>query len=103
MGTFERELPPGRLLEFVAPAPGGLLQITERDERLYELAVNVLDEAEGDLRDRSAAEIGELNPQAPGLDAESGLASDPLFWILLAIGGAALVANWCLPGVRSLA
>jgi hypothetical protein len=103
LGAFERELPPGSLLEFAAPAPGGLLQVTEGDERIFELGVNVLDESEADLRDRSAAEIGGLNQQAPGLDAESGLASDPLFWVLLAIGGAALVANWCLPGARSLA
>ena len=102
-GAFERELPAGRLLEFMAPAPGGLLQIREGDEMLFELGVNLLDESEANLRDRSAAEIGSVDPRTPGLDAESGLASDPLFWILLAIAGAALVANWCLPGARSLA
>ena len=39
----------------------------------------------------------------PGLRAESGAASDPLFWVLLAIGGTALLVNWCLlaPGRRS--
>jgi hypothetical protein len=28
--------------------------------------------------------------------AENGAASDPLFWLLLAIGGAAMMINWGL-------
>ena len=94
-GAVERALPAGRQLEFVAPSPGGLLQILEGDQILFELGVNFLDESESDLRRQSTAEAGGLTPSA-GLRAESGPASDPLFWILLTIGGAAIVANWCL-------
>ena len=99
-GAVERTLPAGRQVEFIAPSPGGLLQILEGDQVLFELGVNFLDESESDLRRQSTAEAGGLM-QAAGLRAESGPASDPPFWVLLTIGGAALVANWCLlsPGL----
>jgi hypothetical protein len=94
-GAVERTLPAGRQVEFIAPSPGGLLQILEGDQVLFELGVNFLDESESDLRRQSPADTGGPT-QAAGLRAESGPASDPLFWVLLTIGGAALVANWCL-------
>ena len=82
-GGVERTLPAGRQLEFIAPSPGGLLQILEgRSSVLFELGVNFLDEAETNLRDQSTADAGELADVA-GLRAESGPASDPLFWLLL--------------------
>lgn len=93
--------PRSRELEFIAPSPGGLLQIIEDpdgasgDAVLFELGVNFLDEAEANLRDRSSGNAGEY-AEASGLRAETGPSSDPLFWLLLAIGGASLVANWCL-------
>ena len=112
-GSVDRALPSGRLLEFLAPSPGGVLQIIEAGEGpgddvvLYELGVNFLDETETDLRKQKTAETGQL-ASAADFRAESGPASDPLFWILLTIGGAAIVANWCLlsstrgsPGFRS--
>lgn len=92
-GAVERGLPAGRVLEFIAPSPGGLLQILEGDEVLFELGVNFLDETETNLRDRATADVGALT-NAAGLRAESGPASDPLFWVLLMIGGTAIVANW---------
>ena len=86
-------------LEFIAPSPGGLLQIVEKadgaDVVLFELGVNFLDESEANLRDRARGEAGEFG-DVTGLRAETGPASDPLFWLLLTIGGAALIANWCL-------
>jgi hypothetical protein len=100
-GSVERELPSGRLLEFPTPSPGGVLQIIEGGEGLgddvvlYELGVNFLDETEPDLRKQRTAEVGQL-ASAADFRAESGPASDPLFWILLTIGGAAILANWCL-------
>jgi Ca-activated chloride channel homolog len=101
-GAVERTLPPGRQLEFIAPSPGGLLQILEGPERiggneavLFELGVNFLDESETNLRDRTTANAGRFTDVA-ALRAESGPESDPLFWLLLTIGGAAIVANWCL-------
>lgn len=97
-GHVERELTPGRLLEFIAPAPGGLLQVMEGNDVLFELGVNFLDEEEANLRDRATGEIGRFNPQAGRLRAENGPASDLLFWALVAIGSAAIVANWCLLG-----
>jgi hypothetical protein len=90
-----RALPASRQLEFIAPSPGGLLQILEGDRVLFELGVNFLDEEETRLAGLATADTGEL-ASAPGLRAESGAASDPLFWVLLAIGGAALLVNWCL-------
>jgi hypothetical protein len=100
-GAVERALPAGRELEFIAPSPGGLLQILEnpkglgREVVLFELGVNFLDEAETNLRNLSTADVGEAADVA-GLRAESGPASDPLFWLLLTIGGSAILANWCL-------
>ena len=88
-------------LEFIAPSPGGLLQIVEDphgsdgDTVLYELGVNFLDDHEANLRDRSSGSAGQF-ADAAGLRAETGPASDPLFWLLLAIAGTALIANWCL-------
>jgi hypothetical protein len=98
-GAVERTLPPGRELEFPAPAPGGLLQIVEGSDVLFELGVNFLDEREGDLRQQATADSGAFSDPA-GLRAESGPASDPLFWILLACGGLALVGNWLLLSPR---
>ena len=100
-GAVERPLPPGRQLEFIAPSPGGLLQILEDPEGLgsevvlFELGVNFLDESETNLRHQETADVGGLTTVA-GLRAESGPASDPLFWLLLTIGGTAMVLNWCL-------
>ena len=89
----ERDLPPGRLVEFIAPSPGGLLQLLEGNEVLFELGVNFLDEREADLRRQATADAGTLT-QAAGFRGESGPWSDALFWLLLAIGGSAIVANW---------
>jgi hypothetical protein len=94
-GAVERALPAGRLLEFIAPSPGGLLQILDSDEVLFELGANFLDESETNLRNKSTADVG-APAEVAGLRAERGQASDPLFWLLLAIGGTAVVANWCL-------
>jgi hypothetical protein len=94
-GGVERALPAGRQLEFMAPSPGGLLQILEGDAVLFEIGVNFLDESESNLRNRSTADIGALTEGA-GLRAESGPSSDPLFWVLLAIVGTAILVNWCL-------
>jgi hypothetical protein len=100
-GAVERALPAGRQLEFIAPSPGGLLQILEGPEGLgsdvvlFELGVNFLDESETNLRKQSTADVGALADVA-GLRAESGPASDPLFWLLLTIGATAILVNWCL-------
>jgi Ca-activated chloride channel homolog len=94
-GGVERTLPAARQIEFLAPSPGGLLQLLEGDDVLYELGVNFLDEAETDLRRQTTTEIGELS-ETSGPRAAGGPASDPLFWLLLAIGGTAIVANWCV-------
>lgn len=101
VGSLERELPPGRMLQFIAPSPGGLLQIVEGGEGLddesvlYELGINFLDESEPNLRNVKSADTGALVDVA-GLRAEAGPASDPLFWVLLAVAGAAILSNWCL-------
>ena len=101
-GAVERPLPPGRELEFIAPSPGGLLQILQGPETigggdtvLFELGVNFLDDSEGNLRDRQTAAAGRFTDVA-AVRAESGPESDPLFWLLLTIGATAMVANWCL-------
>ena len=97
----ERAIPGGQRLEIIAPAPGGLLQILEGDEVLFEIGVNFLDEAEADLRRQTTADVGRLR-DAAGLRTDAGASSDPLFWLLLAMAGSAIVANWCLlPGSRS--
>ena len=94
--------PPGRELEFIAPSPGGLLQILQGPETigggdtvLFELGVNFLDDSEGNLRDRQTAAAGRFTDVA-AVRAESGPESDPLFWLLLTIGATAMMANWCL-------
>ncbi len=101
-GAVERALPAGRELELIAPSPGGLLQILEGPERigggetvLFELGVNFLDESETNLRDRKTAAVGRFRDEA-AVRVESGPESEPLFWLLLTIGAAAMVGNWCL-------
>ncbi len=94
-GPVERTLPSGRLIEFIAPSPGGLLQILDGDEVLFEIGVNFLDETETALRDRSTAETG-TSADVTGLRAETAPTSDPLFWVLLAIAAASIIANWVL-------
>ena len=94
-GGVERPLPAARQLEFLAPSPGGALQILDGEEVLLELGVNFLDNSETDLRRQTTADSGAL-VGASGLRAESGPESDPLFWVLLAIGGLAILANWCV-------
>ena len=88
---------------FIAPPKGGLLELLEGDETLFQLGVNFLDESESNLRASTEGETGELNRQAPGLRAESGPASDPLFWVLLTIAAVAIVTNWCLPAGQRIA
>ena len=61
-GSIERDLPPARLMEFTAPAPCGLLQITEGKDVLFQLGVNFLDEKESDLSDRATRRIWETQP-----------------------------------------
>jgi Ca-activated chloride channel homolog len=94
-GGVERALPAGRQVEFIAPSPGGLLQILEGDTVLFDLGVNFLDEVESSLRRQSTADAGRLTDSG-GLRAEGGPSSDPLFWLLLAVGGLSMLANWWL-------
>ena len=94
-GAIDRELPSARLMEFTAPAPCGVLEILEGEEVAFQLGVNFLDETESNLSDRVRGEFGKPNPQAGGMLTETGAESDPLFWTLLVIAGAALLANWC--------
>jgi hypothetical protein len=93
-GGIERALPAGRTVEFAAPSPGGLLQILEGDDVLFELGVNFLDEDETNLRAKSTSEIGKFDSGSRGLRSENGPASDPLFWVLVVIGGLAIILNW---------
>lgn len=95
IGAFERDLPQLRVVEFAAPAPGGLAQILEGDQVRFEIGINPLDETEGDLRIASTSTIGGLNPAA-ARTLESGTAFDPIFWGLLAVCAAAMLGNWCL-------
>ena len=95
-GAVERALPAGRQLEFIAPSPGGLLQILEGDQVLFEIGVNFLDEVETALRQSVDGRCRRSSPTSPACAPRAGAASDPLFWILLAIGGAAMLVNWCL-------
>jgi hypothetical protein len=99
-GVIERALPAGRQLEFIAPAPCGLLQVLENGETLFEVGVNFLDETETKLGNMTSADAGALADVA-GLRAESTAASDPLFWILLVIAGTAVMANWSLLSPRA--
>jgi Ca-activated chloride channel homolog len=93
-GPVERSLPSTRQLEFIAPSPGGLLQILEGDQVLFEIGVNFLDETETSLQHQATADAGKF-ADATGLRAENGAASDPLFWVLLVISGTAMLLNWC--------
>jgi hypothetical protein len=98
-GGVEHALPSSRQIDFIAPSPGGLLQILEGDRVLFEVGVNFLDEEETVLAHQSTADAGQLASVA-GMRAETGAASDPLFWILLAAGGLAMLGNWCLSWSR---
>lgn len=93
-GGQERNLTPGRTIEFIAPGPGGLIEILEGSETIYQLGVNFLDEEQSDLSNKTAMELGHFDPDIQGQRAESGPASDPLFWILAALAGGAIIANW---------
>ena len=95
----ERSLPSARELEFIAPSPGGRLDILEQEEVLFSLGVNFLDESESDLRKPQTKDIGSV-VDTPGARIESGPGSDPLFWLLLLTGGTALLLNWCLLAPR---
>jgi hypothetical protein len=99
-GGIERSLPAGRQLEFIAPAPCGLLQVIENGETLFEVGVNFLDETETKLAQQMTADAGALADVA-GLRAETTAASDPLFWLFLAIASAALMTNWSLVSPRT--
>jgi hypothetical protein len=99
MGALERDLPQTRVVEFVAPAPGGLAQILEGGQVRFEIGINPLDETEGDLRTASTSTLGELDADAKRT-LESGVAFDPIFWVLLAVCAAAMLGNWCLPPRR---
>jgi hypothetical protein len=101
-GAVEHALPASRLIEFIAPSPGGLLEILEGDRVLFQVGVNFLDEEETALAHESTADAGQLASVA-GMRAETGAASDPLFWILLAAGGLAMLGNWCLIRPRRVA
>jgi hypothetical protein len=93
-GAIERTLPAGRSVEFAAPSPGGLLQVMEGNDVLFELGVNFLDEDESNLRAKSTSETGKFDNASQGLRSENGPASDPLFWALVVIGGLAIILNW---------
>ena len=95
----ERSLPSARELEFIAPSPGGRLDILEGEDVLFSLGVNFLDESESDLRQPQTRDTGSL-VDTPGARIESGPGSDPLFWLLLLTGGTALLLNWCLLAPR---
>ena len=96
MGTFERDLPGTRLVEFVAPAPGGLAQVLEGDQVRFEMGINPLDEPEGDLRPARTETVGKFDEARRERAIESGAGFDPLFWLLLATCAAAMLGNWWL-------
>ncbi len=96
MGTLERDLPGTTLVEFVAPAPGGLAQILEGDQVRHEIGINPLDEPEGDLRRARTETIGTFETAGRERAIESGTAFDPIFWLLLAVCTAAMFGNWWL-------
>jgi hypothetical protein len=98
-GGVERALPSAGDIEFRAPAPGGLVQILEGEEVLFELGVNFFDESETDLRRQATGDVGALG-EPPRQRGEGGPASDPLFWILLAIAAGAVLGNWFLLAPR---
>jgi hypothetical protein len=100
LGATERTLPAGRAIELVAPTAGGLLEILEGPERLFEIGVNFLDERESDLRARSTGATGAFVTKETVSRGESGPWSDPLFWLLLVTAGAAMLVNWCVPQVE---
>lgn len=97
-GALDRPLPQGRTIEFIAPSSCALLQIMEGKDLLFELGVNFLDENETNLSDRAKAEAGRSESESSGLRTETGPESDPLFWALLAVGGLAMLGNWCWLG-----
>ena len=106
IGIFERDLPATRLVEFVAPAPGGLAQILEGDQVRFEIGINPLDEPEGDLRRARTDTAGTFETAGRQRAIESGAGFDPLFWLLLAVCAAAMLGNWWLlsprrPALRS--
>ena len=91
----------GLLTQYVvAPAGGGLLEIFEGEQRLFEIGVNFLDEAESDLRAASTGVGGAFVRTDSTARGESGAWSDPLFWILLAIATSAILVNWCVPAME---
>jgi hypothetical protein len=96
----ERTLTAGSVIEFAAPSSPGLIQIVEGERTLFELGVNFLDESESDLRARGAGDSGAYRPQDGRQQAERSQSADPLFWVLVVILVAALMANWCVPGVE---
>ena len=98
-GAVERTLPSGSEIEFRAPSPGGLLQILEGEDVLFELGVNFFDESETDLRRQATGDVGALG-EAPRQRGEGGPASDPLFWILLATAAAAILGNYFILAPR---
>src|SRR5262249_37166209 len=92
----DRAIQSSRLIEFIAPSPGGLVQIMDGNDVLFDLGVNFLDEDQTNLRDKQTSETGKLDSRVGGVRAENGPASDPLFWILLVIAGCAILSNWSL-------
>jgi hypothetical protein len=100
MGALERELPSTRLVEFVAPAPGGLAQILEGDKVQFEIAINAIDEAEGDLRGARTETLGGFDETRQGRELEGGAAFDPLYWVLLTVCVVAMIGNWWLLPAR---
>jgi hypothetical protein len=100
IGATERTLPQTRLVEFIAPSPGGLAEILDGDAVRFQIGINPLEESEGDLRVAATDTLGELDPPTSVRDVESGAAFDPLFWTLLTLAGAAMLANWFLMAPR---
>jgi hypothetical protein len=94
----DRQLPSSQTVEFLAPTTSGLVQVLEGPDLVFEIGVNFLDETEANLRDRVPGEEGELSQSAAGIVAESGPASDPLFWVLLATVAIAIAGNWYVLG-----
>jgi hypothetical protein len=74
-----------------------LLQILDGTDVLVELGVNFLDPSESNLRKQATRDQGAMTDRA-ALRAESGPQSDPIFWVLLAVSGTAILANWYVLG-----